>query len=332
MIFISYIGWNSANPQNSCGSCHEISPSVETSLTSSHRNIDCSDCHGTAVSNGVHSVKEKMNMFFAHVGEVKENDQIRLNELQIVEIMLRCEQCHRTQFADWKSGGHSATYAQIFLDEKHNEFEQPYWDCFRCHGMFYEGNIYDLIDPVSINGPWRLKSKSQYDIPTIPCISCHQIHSKNETRKAIKDYRNPKNIFYEREDRNIPFGLYLRADQIFLRADYLSEPDICSNNESINTPSEYDYRLCIQCHSPDYSHENGSQDDRTPTGVHEGLTCNSCHKTHSNDAKNSCGDCHPAITNCGLDVKNMNTTYSSKESPHNIHFVACKDCHPEMNE
>ena len=204
-------------------------------------------------------------MLFTHIGESKESNQIRMSEAQIVEIMSRCEQCHRTQFADWKSGGHSATYDQIFLDEKHNKYEQPYWDCFRCHGMFYEGTISDLMEPINNKGPWKLINSEQSELPTIPCLACHQIHSENEIRKAAENFKTPKNIFYEREDRNIPFGIYLRADQMFLRADYLREPNIYKKGKEIETPDAYDYRLCIQCHSPDYSHEAGSEDDRTPT-------------------------------------------------------------------
>jgi len=330
LVIFGYVGWNSANPQSSCGSCHEISPSVETSLTSSHRNIDCAQCHGTALSNGIHSLGEKVNMFFTHIGDESKSQKIRMNESQIVEIMMRCEGCHQTQNADWESGGHSVTYAQIFLDEKHNNMERPYWDCFRCHGMFYRGNIYDLMEPVDNKGPWHLKDPKQADMPAIPCLACHQIHSKNEVRKPAQAYEDPKNIFYQRDQRNIPFGLYLRADQIFLRADYLSTPVIIEDENTNLAPTELDYKLCVQCHSPNYVHEAGSEDDRTPRGVHEGLTCNSCHKVHSNDARNSCGNCHPAISNCELDVTKMNTSYLSAKSPNNIHSVDCVDCHPKM--
>jgi hypothetical protein len=329
ILIVGYIAWNSANPQKSCASCHEINPSVESSQSSAHREIECSQCHGTALSNGLHSVIEKTNMLFFHLSTDEEGREIRLDEDQIVEIMDKCENCHRTQYADWKSGGHSANYSHIFLDEVHNKKEQPYWDCLRCHGMFYQGNIYDLMEPVDNRGAWNLKNPDQADIPTIPCLACHQIHAENETRAPAQTLDNPRNIFYEREERNIPYGLYLRADMMFLRADYLPNPDMSKSGKKITTAHDYSYRLCIQCHSPNYAHETGSQDDRTPTGVHEGLSCNACHKVHSNDSKNSCSSCHPGISNCGLDVTKMNTSFLSADSPNNIHFVECKDCHPK---
>ena len=325
----AYIAWDSAHPEDSCASCHEINPSVESSLTSAHRQIECSQCHGTALSNGWHSMTEKTNMLFSHLSSDQEGKRIRLDEHQIVEMMDKCQTCHRTQYADWKSGGHSANYAQIFLDEVHNKREQPYWDCFRCHGMFYQGNINDLMEPVDITGPWHLKDPDQAGKPVMPCLACHQVHAENEIRAEAQTLDNPRNIFYLRETRNIPYGLYLRADRMYLRADFLPDPDMSQSGKKISTAPDYTYRLCVQCHSPNYAHEAGSQDDRTPTGVHEGLSCNACHKVHSNDARNSCASCHPAISNCGLDVTKMNTSFLSADSPNNIHFVACKDCHPK---
>jgi hypothetical protein len=41
----------------------------------------------------------------------------------------------------------------------------------------------------------------------------------------------------------------------------------------------------------------------------------------------SCANCHPRLSNCGLDVEKMDTTFLKKESTHNIHFVKCVDCH-----
>ena len=328
LIILGSIAWDSANPQQSCGSCHEINPSVESSQTSAHRDIECSQCHGTVLSNGLHSMIEKTNMLLFHLNKDEDYREIRLDEDHIMEIMNKCENCHRTQYVDWKSGGHAATYSDIFLDEVHNKMEQPYWDCLRCHGMFYQGNIYDLMEPIDTRGPWKLKNPDQVGIPVIPCLACHLIHAENETRSPAQTLDKPKNIFYEREERNIPYGLYLRADMMFLRADFLPNPDMVKNGKKITAPDDYVYRLCVQCHSPNYAHDTGSQDDRTPTGVHEGLSCNACHKAHSNDARNSCINCHPAISNCGLDVTKMNTSFLSADSPNNIHFVACSDCHP----
>jgi len=86
-------------------------------------------------------------------------------------------------------------------------------------------------------------------------------------------------------------------------------------------------RLCTQCHAPSAFRQTGTADDRTPTGVHEGLSCLDCHSSHTNSANASCATCHPAVSNCGLNVERMDTTFRTTGSSHNIHTVACGDCH-----
>ncbi len=60
----------------------------------------------------------------------------------------QCQTCHRQEFAAWQAGPHSATYARIFLDKKHNAANMLMDDCLRCHGMHFEGGIRDLVAPL----------------------------------------------------------------------------------------------------------------------------------------------------------------------------------------
>ena len=85
--------------------------------------------------------------------------------------------------------------------------------------------------------------------------------------------------------------------------------------------------LCYQCHAPQASAQVASGDDRTPIGVHEGLSCLACHQKHGQQTRASCADCHPRLSNCGLDVEKMDTTFVNTKSAHNVHFVKCADCH-----
>jgi hypothetical protein len=244
-----------------------------------------------------------------------------MNEEQVLITSQECARCHQSEYANWLAGGHSTSYEDIFLDSVHNSMEAPYPDCFRCHGMFYDGTINDLIEPISTQGPWHLKEKGKESQPTVPCMACHQIHTDNELLQVSLNDSLP---------RNPAIALYVRADKIYLRADKLVKPLIYHQGKEVITSNDYAQRLCVNCHSPNWAHAAGTQDDRTPTGVHEGLSCNSCHKPHSNDARNSCVACHPAISkNCKLDVHTMNTTYADPNSPNNIHFVACSDCHTD---
>jgi len=324
-----YTYWNSASPEKTCASCHEIGKSVDMFAQSAHRELTCSECHGTALSNGFHSLKEKGMMVVNHVKN-KTSEDIRLNENQILEVMENCTRCHKAEFAGWSSGGHSARYEHILLDTKHNAAEQINPDCLRCHGMFSDVPVQDLVEPIDIKGPWRLRHTETQGKPVIPCLACHQTHSHGIPHSE-PDYSNPHSVFYSRKDSFSIVSLYYRPDKTSIPAEYLPKLTLWEGDRQVKVSDDLLTRNCIQCHAPNARHQAGTSDDRTPRGVHEGLGCTACHEPHSNDARQSCSHCHPAISNCGVDVTKMNTTYYNTDSQNNIHWVGCADCHKEKN-
>ena len=328
LIFSSfYTYWNSAPAEQTCASCHEISSRVTSLSHSAHREVSCKECHGTALSNGLHSLKEKSMMVIGHL-KGKKPDEVRMNEEQYLAVMESCVRCHTSEYAKWKSGGHSANYSHIFLDEKHNSVEQLNYDCLRCHGMFYENSIDELVDNKSTKGPWNLMDKKKATQPTMPCSACHSIHADGEIVQT-PDYANPSEIFYNRDGKIPEVSFYARSEKTHIPVDLLSKPNITHEGKNIMVSDEPMMRNCVQCHAPNTFHVSATSDDRTPRGVHEGLSCMACHEPHSNDAKNSCIKCHPSISNCNLDVTTMNTTYADAGSPNNIHWVSCTDCHTD---
>jgi len=324
--FYSY--WNSAPPEKTCSSCHEIGNSVRSQAKSLHRNIACKECHGTALSNGIHSLKEKGKMLVSHL-EKPNREKIRLAEEQLLEVMNNCERCHTAEFADWRSGGHSMDYRHVFLNAKHNTTEQINFDCLRCHGMFFKGTVEEVVEPLSTRGPWKLKEEQRGNMPAIPCMACHQVHQDGEPHQR-PDYAEPKSIFYQKADSGFVAGFYDRREKGYFPVTQLPELTLWEGERRVRVSDDPVMRICIQCHAPNALHQAGSSDDRTPRGVHEGLSCTACHEAHSNNARNSCRSCHPAISNCKLDVTKMNTSYADSRSKHNIHFVACTDCHGQI--
>jgi hypothetical protein len=243
-------------------------------------------------------------------------------------MMNHCSRCHTSENARWLAGGHSARYKDIFLDEKHNTTEQLNFDCLRCHAMFADVAIDELVEPLDVKGPWRLKDNSVAQLPTIPCMACHQTHSEGSPRKS-PDYSNPRSAFYQRKPAESKAGFYNRPDITHYLAEYLPKLVLWEGERPVKVSDDPLMRNCIQCHAPNARHQAGTSDDRTPRGVHEGLTCLACHDPHSNDARQSCIKCHPAISNCKQDVTAMNTSYADPKSPNNIHWVSCTDCHKE---
>ena len=263
-------------------------------------------------------------MVTTHFTDGKSHEDIHLTEEQVLQLAERCAECHYSEHAGWLASGHAVNYREIFMDAEHNAMEKPYWDCLRCHGMFYDGNIYDLMYLDGEPSSWTIKDKKQESRPTIPCLACHQIHSENPVSEryvstsdtATRTIRNPRT------------ALYMRSDKMYLRSDKLTPVVMTDDNRQVNRAIDSHTLLCQQCHSPDYVHRTGSEDDRTPIGVHEGLSCTACHKVHAGDTHESCVQCHSEVSkNCKLDVRQMNTTYLSKNSSNDIHRITCTSCH-----
>jgi len=321
--FYSY--WNSAPATKTCASCHEIKVSVDMFGLSAHRNMACKECHGTALSSGFHSMYEKGMMIVTHVKEKRVED-IKLNESQVLAVMDNCIRCHTKEHANWLSGGHSARYKDIFLNEKHNKTEQLNFDCLRCHGMFSDVDIKGLVEPLDTKGPWKFKNQHVAQKPVIPCQTCHEIHQKGEPFQN-PDYSNPRITFYLRKKSDLKVSLYNRQDKSYISVNELPQLKLSENGRPVKVSDDPLMNNCIQCHAPNAHHQPGTSDDRTPRGVHEGISCLICHNPHSNDARQSCVKCHPPISNCKLDVTIMNTSYADQGSPNNIHWVTCTDCH-----
>ena len=297
-----------ANPQRTCASCHEMTDVHSDWQFSTHRTIHCRECHGGSLTLDVHALESHVDRVVRHIT----GDPIkpaRLLEKHVVGLHESCQKCHPQAFADWQGSRHATTYARIFLDADKNTNQPPANDCLRCHGMFFNGDIGELVAAPVDGGAWTLKDSPRAEQPAIPCLSCHQVH-------AASDGTQIASLFDHRERTLYP-------------AQLLPVATIFQGERAVKVSRDPRQRNCVQCHAPDATHQLATADDRTPAGVHEGLSCRDCHWGHSNSAKASCAACHPADSNCGLDVAEMDTTFLSLESRNNIHTVACADCHPQ---
>jgi hypothetical protein len=294
------------NPSDTCASCHEMAGTHAAWSGSSHRTLHCRNCHGGSLTLDVHALRAHLNRVVRHFRPTSDKPP-GLTEKERLALHQACRNCHPQSFAEWQGSRHSATYARIFLDPTHNQSEQLAADCLRCHGMFFDGHIEDLVTPTSSTGPWTLKDPAKANQPAIPCLACHQIHSPSAGIRAAH--------------------LYVRRERASFADDQLPLTPMSRGGQPVTMSPDPRQRLCIQCHAPNALRQAGTADDHTPTGVHEGLSCLDCHDAHSNSAKVSCAACHPAISHCGVDVGQMDTSFRAGTSQHNIHTVACGDCH-----
>lgn len=252
-------------------------------------------------------------------------EQVRLKTDDVLQIGQRCAKCHHQEYADWSAGPHGASYAKIFLDQDHNRSTLLMDDCLRCHSMHFQGSIRDLVTPVNTRGPWTLVNPQLAQQPAIPCLTCHQMHRHGTPLARPVSKADAANA--EQEISRPSLALFDRREQDYVAVARLPLPQMYDSERLVKISPDQRQALCYQCHAPSSTAQVESGDDRTPTGVHEGLSCFACHEKHGQKTRASCTTCHPQLSNCGLDVEKMDTTFKSLKSPHNIHTVKCADCH-----
>lgn len=309
----------------SCARCHEIRPAYDLWHSSTHREVNCTACHGGTLTLDVSFHLTNARRVATHfLGRTPE--RVRIRDVDVNQLTERCASCHAQEFADWKAGPHSVTYGKLFLDEEHNRKRLLIDDCLRCHGMFFEGAIQDLVTPISTEGPWRFVAPSLADEPAIPCLACHGVHGEGDPlpREREQAVPGPKQEIFRPS-----LALFDRRALLHLPAAGLPLPEMREADRAVEMSPDQRQALCYQCHAPLAGFHVGSGDDRTPVGVHEGLSCLACHEKHRKTTRASCANCHPRLSNCGLDVETMDTTFRSPDSKHNIHWVKCVDCHPK---
>lgn len=295
-----------------CATCHEIRPMVESFQASTHRDLKCSDCHGSSLAADLDVHLERFDRWQRHrSGESPE--EIRIRHPSVAPLVARCAACHAQEHGEWGSGPHAVTYSRLFLDEAHNSSHRLMDDCLRCHGMHFSGGIRALVAPLNNEGPWQLINARMYAEPAIPCLACHTVHGEGLRSEG----GSPGSLAFF--DRRVGAAVPV-AD--------LPLPEMRDGVRLVDVSTDERQALCYQCHAPRAGFQVGSGDDRTPMGVHEGVSCLGCHDTHDMSARISCATCHGEESpNCGLDVTTMDTTFSSPASLNDIHQVSCEDCH-----
>jgi Cytochrome c554 and c-prime len=307
-----------------CARCHEIRAEVDSWAASSHRAVACQDCHGRSLAADLRMQLKNAERVWRHArGRVPE--QIHVRHTDIPALVERCAACHRQEHADWQSGPHGTPYAGLFVNPEHNAGQQLMDDCLRCHAMHFEGGIRDLVTPLDRKGPWTLVHPEDASLPALPCMACHQVHRPGEPMPSRT--RRDLTAGPQQEIARPSLALYDRRSLEPVALERLPLPQMRDAERVVRTSPDQRQALCYQCHAPRAGSQVFSGDDRTPVGVHEGLSCLACHEQHGQTTRASCAACHPRLSNCGIDVEAMDTTFKDPESPHDVHRVACRDCH-----
>lgn len=298
-----------------CANCHEIRPQVDLWRKSTHRDVACTTCHE-------YNLMRNVQRAAAHLRD-QVPEQPKLGAAQALGMAEKCRSCHQQQYNDWKAGPHSATYARIFTNADHNRKRKLMDDCLRCHGMHFEQSIAELVTPIDTQGPWKIAKPELAGQPTMPCLTCHTVHRPGEPSKK------PEQRSGLAQSKVRPsLGIFDRRSRMNIAASMLPIPAVFDGQRQVKMSPDERQGLCYQCHAALAQGNIASGDDRTPVGVHEGLSCFACHQGHQQNTRASCATCHPRLSNCGIDVEKMDTTFKDSKSRHNVHTVKCLDCHP----
>lgn len=309
-----------------CASCHEMAEYVTAVHGSLHRRQNCLDCHEASLATKLRHIRVHLTGNWP--------EEIRLRDVDAVQMTTKCQSCHQHEYASWQAGPHSATYSEIFTNPAHNGKRALMNDCFRCHGMHYNGSVRDLVQPQGTQGPWHVVRAGFADQPTMPCESCHWIH-----RASAVQLKPQARISVAAAPIQDSLAFFDRRESVHFAALSLPLPQLNDGARQVKLSQDPRQTICYQCHAPrvpetgskaaamGWGPQVGSGDDRTPMGVHEGISCISCHNGHNENARASCKTCHPQMSHCGLDVEKMDTTFVNASSTHNIHWVKCVDCH-----
>jgi len=311
---------------SACATCHEIWQPYSDWHTSAHRNVKCGDCHGGVFTLNAGFHLNNMRRVITHLrGKAPGSPKLRTRD--VLQMVPRCAGCHQAESADWRASAHSATYPQIFLNADHNHRQALMDDCLRCHGMHFQGAMRDLVTPLNTAGPWRLQDPELADQPTVPCLTCHRIH--HEGVPLERPRADEERSSTQQEISRPSLGFFDRREMGHVSLAELPLPKIFEGERAVKISSDQRQALCYQCHAPLAMGQVRSGDDRTPVGVHEGLSCMACHLKHGQQTRASCSTCHPQLSNCGIDVEKMDTSFKDTASKHNIHSVKCVDCHTQ---
>jgi hypothetical protein len=309
-----------------CADCHEMAAEVSAVHGSPHYNAQCTDCHKATAADKLRHIGRHFTRSYP--------DGVHMREADVRKMVANCRSCHQQEYASWHAGPHSATFREIFLDASHNTRRRLTDDCMRCHGMYFDGAMRDLVQPIETRGPWRFTRADLADEPAMPCLSCHWIH-----REGAPEVKPASRISVAGPLVRDSLAFYDRREEMHFRAASLAIPVLYDGPRGSKISSDPRQGVCYQCHAPrqpdtasaaavnHWGPQAGSGDDRTPMGVHEGLSCVACHTGHNESSRASCATCHPALSNCGLDVEKMDATFADPKSRHNIHWVKCADCH-----
>jgi len=243
------------------------------------------------------------------------------------------------------------TLSAQLTNASHNSGEQLDQTCVKCHSPeLGTTDISKIVQPMNTKGPWALVGAylDSANAPAISCFACHQTHMPLQPGLLPGMDFGDESTFY----RNVvpPTVTNLYVYDAFAQRHVAPQAiaTVMDGGKAIPIEQTMVNRLCYTCHATDRAESNlyepqtpasgdnivGTGDDRTLTGVHQGIECITCHMpagSHTFNPMDSCSQCHGqgGATAPLAYVTTVRTSYNDptlsmltgNKSPLNIHWL-----------
>ncbi len=272
-----------------------------------HRKQNCLDCHEASLATKLRHIRVHLT------GNLPE--EIRLRDVDVLEMTPNCQRCHQHEYASWQAGPHSATYSADLYRSRAQLESRTDERLLALPRHDFSGSIRDLVQPQNTQGAHGMWFTP--DLPISP--PCPAMRATGFMRKAR--WRQSR----RRASPSRPRPFTIRWPSM-TGAKACTLPPSCPSaiarrrsrgqiepgpapGDLLPVPRAREAGDGSTAAAMGWGPQVGSGDDRTPMGVHEGISCIACHDGHNENTRASCKTCHPQMSHCGLDVEKMDTTY-----------------------
>ena len=236
----------------------------------------CKDCHGSSFSADLRMHAKNLAARVAARARRDARSRSTSATRTCAPLVERCGSCHRQERADWESGPHGAPYAAIFINPEHNANQQLMDDCLRCHAHALRGRHPRPRHPARPQGPVDVREggvrrPARGALPRVP-LRPPQGRAARRRAATAGSWPGPR-----RRSRGRRSPSTTGAPSSTSGLDRLPLPAMKDGDRPVKTSPDRRQALCYQCHAPRAGNQVFSGDDRTPVGVHEGLSCLACH-------------------------------------------------------
>ncbi|MHB1189519.1 MAG: NapC/NirT family cytochrome c [Armatimonadota bacterium] len=339
-------GIASTNRSVFCSSCHEMAVHYSTWKVSSHKNVECEECHITpGMVNMVKAKFSAMRQVYRHV-----TDDVKPSEIKGHVPDENCKKCHAstrdtvvyhglkiTHKKHWNMGiGCTKCHDRVVHGPNAATINAPRMGtCFECHNGKKVSNNCTLChetlgvrQPSAFSKEWVEGHKEEVTAGKQTCKRCHQPDFCNNCHRMATPHpadwvqAHPSHVKTAKQDCKLCHSESFCSDCHNLkrahRADWVQKHPAEFRRQPGTCDQCHERNFCSDCHAQYQIHPKNWVRQH-PSSVKQGMAkCNTCH------TENFCVSCHQQKVPTSHENASWLRTHSFQASDENS---TCKMCH-----